>query len=90
MERKRSRTNRRLVPLHPVSGIQVDLNQNPEAELLDCEEDGSALDAKGALSCEERRKLKKKLNKKRRREKAAEMQRSSDPSQGRRGGRSAT
>lgn len=57
------------------SGIQVDLNQNPEslegpAGGSDREE-GSEL--KG-LSSEERRKLKKKVNKKRRKEKAAEMQ----------------
>jgi hypothetical protein len=68
----------------------VDLNQNPEAESLECEEDGAALDGKSGLSCEERRKLKKKLNKKRRREKQVEMQRTLPSNQGRRGDRSAT
>jgi hypothetical protein len=30
----------------------VDLNQNPEAELLECDEDGSALEGKAGLTCE--------------------------------------
>lgn len=85
MGRAIGRANSRLVRLSLSSGIQVDLNQNPEAAEggLECEEDGSILDTKGILSCEERRKLKKKLNKKRRREKAAEMQRKYCPTQAR-------